>query len=106
MWLHGSGPYPSHSGAEDGESRVSTLNCMLNLSKGRVTSSRRGPLGNHEFAAMLLFERHGRIESDDRAFHFAVVRRLRRDPLQPQSGSCHERKERAAMFGREADNLI
>src|ERR1019366_4975850 len=67
---------------------------------------RRGPLGNNEFATMLLFQRHGRIESDDRAFHFAVVRRLRRDALQPQPGSCHQRKERAAMLGREADDLI
>src|SRR5260221_13348062 len=67
---------------------------------------RWAPLGNHEFAAALLFELHGFVQGEDRAFDFAVIRRLGGDPLQPEAGRGHQREEGAAMLGGEADNLV
>src|ERR1700704_5230613 len=63
-------------------------------------------LGNYEFAAALLFESHGLVKSDDRAFYLAVVGRLGGDPLQPQPRSSHKREERTAMFGGETDDFV
>jgi hypothetical protein len=63
-------------------------------------------LRNHQFAAVRLFQLHGFIQRDDCALDLAVVRRLRRDPLQPQSRRRHQREQRAAMFGGEANDLV
>ena len=48
-------------------------------------SERREPLGNHQFAAILLFNLERAIQSKNRAGDLVVSRRLRGDPLQPQS---------------------
>src|SRR5690242_110766 len=56
-------------------------------------SARRGPLGNHEFAAVLLFEFEGGIEGADGADYLLVGWRLRCDPLQPESRLRQQREE-------------
>ena len=44
---------------------------------------RRVPLGNHEFATVLLLELESAIQSVDGTLHLLVGRRLRGNPLQP-----------------------
>src|SRR5271165_5233151 len=67
---------------------------------------RWAPLGNHQFGAMHLFELHGLIQRHDCTLDFAVIWRLRGDPLQPQSRRRHQREERAAMFSGKANDLV
>ena len=64
------------------------------------------PLGDYQFATVFFFQSHGTIESDNRALRLLVRWRLRCDALQPQAGSGHQRKERTAMLGGEADDFI
>ncbi len=49
-------------------------------------------LGNHQLAAVLLFQFHGLLQSNDGAFHLAVFRWLRGDALEPQSRLGQKRK--------------
>ena len=64
------------------------------------------PLGNDQFAAVLLFQRHGMIQRDDSAFGLGVGRRLGGDALQPEAGRGHQSEKRSAVLGGESDNLI
>src|SRR5580700_1296168 len=95
----------------DAASRVSALsysNSNFNDFRWNEEENKswRAPLRNHQFAAMLFFQRHGSIQCDDRAFNLVVVRRLRRDPLQPQSGRRHQRKQRTPVLSRKTNNLV
>src|SRR6516225_7563728 len=56
---------------------------------GKV-NSRREPLGNHEFAATLLFQLHRLIQRGDGALDLIVRRLLGRNPLQPQARLCQQ----------------
>jgi|HubBroStandDraft_6_1064221.scaffolds.fasta_scaffold1486641_2 hypothetical protein len=51
--------------------------------------SERGPLRNHQFAALRFLESHGLVESDDSALRHFIRRRLSGDALQPKAGSGH-----------------
>src|SRR5580698_1157216 len=96
----------------DAASRVSALsysNSNFNdfrWNEEENKSSRRAPLRNHQFAAVLLFQSHGSIQRDDRAFNLVVVRRLSRYPLQPQSGRRHQRKQRTPVLSRKTNDLV
>src|SRR6185312_1694468 len=48
-------------------------------------SSRRGPLGNHQLAAILFFQFHREIKGLDGAFHLVITGRLGGNALEPQS---------------------
>jgi hypothetical protein len=63
-------------------------------------------LSNHQFAATLLFKRHRLIQCDDRAFGLLVRRGLGRDPLHPQSGSSHQRKQRTTVLGGKTNDFV
>src|SRR5271168_3281314 len=78
------------------------------LSERPKTNNQRRilPLGNHQLAAALLFERHRLIQRDDRAFGLLIRRGLGRDPLHPQSGSSHQRKQRTTVLGGKTNDLV
>jgi hypothetical protein len=71
-----------------------------------TTTGQRRPLGNYQLAAVLFFERHGKIQRDDSAFGLIVGRRLSSDALQPEAGRGHQCEQRSAVPGGEADDLI
>src|SRR6185369_1199344 len=63
-------------------------------------------LCDDQLAALLLFERHGALESTDGNRRLVVGRRFRRDALQPQAGGSHGGEHRTAPFGGEADQFV
>src|SRR4051812_42067544 len=63
-------------------------------------------LSNYQFAAMLLFQRHGMFEGGDRALRLVVRWRLGSDALQPEAGSGHQGEQRSSMFSGKTDDLV
>src|SRR5579864_2752701 len=103
-WLRlGSAASPVRSRARRNKLRLYGI-VMLWESSEKVCAA--GPLGNHQLAATFLFQRHGLVKGGDGALGLRVGRRLGGDALQPQAGSGHQREQRSAMPGSEADDLI
>src|ERR1700687_479425 len=92
----------SRNGSREFHCRGFTENREL----GTENYARWAPLGNHQLATVCLFQLHRFIQRDDGALNLAVIRRLGRNPLQPQSWRRHQRKKRTAMLGGKANDLI
>ena len=81
-------------------------NDQRGLANDQGPTTNDGLLGNHQLAAAFFLEGHGLIEGGDGALCHFVRGRLGGDALQPQAGRGHQGKERSAMLGGEADDLV